>query len=41
MIIFMDNPKISVVIPVYNAESNIRRCIDSVLNQTYKYSILR
>lgn len=33
----MDNPKISVVIPVYNAESNIRRCIDSVLNQTYKY----
>lgn len=27
--------KISAVIPVYNREKTIRRCIDSILNQTY------
>lgn len=27
---------ISVVIPVYNAESTISKCIDSVLCQTYQ-----
>ena len=31
----MSNPKISVIIPVYNAESTLRRCVDSVLAQTY------
>ena len=29
-------PLISIVVPVYNAESSIRRCIDSLLRQTYK-----
>lgn len=29
------NPIISVIIPVYNAEKTIQRCIESVLNQTY------
>ena len=35
------NPKISVVIPVYNGSNYIREAIDSVLNQTYKnYEII-
>ena len=30
------NPKISVIIPVYNVEANIRQCLDSVINQSLK-----
>lgn len=29
-------PLISVVLPIYNVESCLRRCIDSVISQTYK-----
>ena len=29
------NDKVSIVVPVYNAEDTIERCIDSILGQTY------
>ena len=32
----MENRLISVIIPVYKAESYIRRCLDSIVNQKYK-----
>lgn len=28
--------KVSIIVPIYNAEEYIRRCIDSLINQTYK-----
>lgn len=30
------NPLVSIIVPVYNVEQYIRRCIDSILNQSYK-----
>jgi glycosyltransferase involved in cell wall biosynthesis len=32
----MPTPKISVIIPVYNGESYLRECVDSLLNMTFK-----
>ncbi|WP_206407315.1 glycosyltransferase family 2 protein [Massilimicrobiota sp. An105] len=32
----MNDCKISIIIPVYNVESYIKRCVDSIINQTYK-----
>lgn len=32
----MYNPKISIIIPVYNAEKYLNRCLDSCVNQTMK-----
>lgn len=30
------NPKVSIIIPMYNVEKYIEKCIESVINQTYK-----
>jgi glycosyltransferase involved in cell wall biosynthesis len=32
----MNKPKVSVIVPVYNTESYLRRCLDSVINQTLR-----
>ena len=32
----MSRPKISVVIPVYNVEKYLKRCLDTVINQTFR-----
>lgn len=32
----MENLKLSIIIPVFNAEHYLRRCLDSVINQVYK-----
>ncbi len=32
----MEEPLISVIVPVYNVEKYIIRCIDSIINQTYR-----
>jgi len=32
----MTNPKISIIIPCYNAEKWIEQCVESALNQTYE-----
>ncbi len=32
----MNNPKISFIVPVYNAEKKVKKCLQSILSQTYK-----
>ncbi len=32
----MSNPLISVIVPIYNVEKYLPRCVDSILNQSYK-----
>ncbi|ORF43704.1 glycosyltransferase family 2 protein, partial [Gilliamella apicola] len=29
-------PKLTVVVPVYNTEKYLRKCLDSLVNQTFK-----
>jgi glycosyltransferase involved in cell wall biosynthesis len=31
------NGLVSIVVPIYNVEKYLRRCIESLLNQTYKH----
>ncbi|MEO6347158.1 MAG: glycosyltransferase, partial [Aquaticitalea sp.] len=31
------NPTISVIVPVYDVERFLHKCIDSIINQTYKH----
>lgn len=31
-----NTPKISIIVPVYNVENYIKRCLDSLVNQTFK-----
>lgn len=30
----MDKPKISIIVPVYNAEESLSQCLDSLVGQT-------
>ncbi|MBQ3556569.1 MAG: glycosyltransferase [Oscillospiraceae bacterium] len=32
----MNDPKISIVVPVYKVEPYLRKCLDSIVNQTYR-----
>lgn len=31
----MENELISVIVPIYNMEKYLNKCVDSILNQTY------
>lgn len=32
----VDDPKISIIVPVYKVEPYLRKCLDSIINQTYQ-----
>ena len=32
----MDNPLISIIVPIYNVEQYLKRCVDSLIQQSYK-----
>ena len=32
----LEKPVISIIVPMYNSETTIRRCLDSLLKQTIK-----
>ena len=35
------NPKVSIIVPVYNSEKYLKKCIQSIVSQTYdNYEII-
>ena len=32
----MNSPLVSVIVPVYNVEKYVAKCLDSIVNQTYQ-----
>lgn len=36
MIVKMEKPLISVIVPVYKVEKELNRCVESIVGQTYK-----
>lgn len=32
----MGNPRITIIVPVYNVENYLKKCVDSIINQTYR-----
>ena len=32
----MTNPLVSIIVPVYNAQNNVARCLESICGQTYQ-----
>ena len=35
----MDNPSVSIIVPIYNVEPYVEACVRSVMSQTYRGSI--
>lgn len=29
------SPKVSIIVPIYNAQNTLHRCVDSILNQDF------
>ena len=36
----MDRPRVSVIVPVYNAQSYLRQCLDSITGQTLREIVI-
>lgn len=36
----MNEKLISIIVPAYNVENYIRRCLDSLVSQTYELSLI-
>ena len=32
----LEQPKISIIVPIYKVEPYLRKCLDSIVNQTYQ-----